>query len=211
MFRDDWYFPDCRCSNSAEPYCTTAYFIDNYAMFTCGDGQGASRVSAFYHASSGAVSASGAGQALSSGSPSPSSGKGSSAGNDSGTPIGPIVGGVVGGFGVVIIGAILIWRMKRKQKQPSPSSDSMVEMTKPPAGESPPEKGGPWPAGKAHEVSGHGYSEMEVPANELPVADHQYAHEAPFKPAAPDSLGRSELGGSETKIYAELDGRGRQY
>lgn len=68
----------------------------------------------------------------------------------------------------------------------------------------------PWSAGKVQEVSGHGYSEMEVPPTELPLPDRQYAHEAPTKSAAPRSLGRSELGGGEAKTYAELDGQSRQ-
>ena len=43
----------------------------------------------------------------------------------------------------------------------------------------------------------HGYSEMENPPAELPLADARYAHEAPLALAAAAAVGRTELVGSE--------------
>lgn len=195
-------------SDATKPFCTTAYFVDNYAMFTCGNGQAASMVSAFYHSTSANVRASiKKGQpAASSVGPSSSEHSQKNSAQDSSPPLGPIVGGVVGGVGVVIIGFVLIWRTKRKAKKTSPtdpSSGSVVELTKPPTAHS-----------QATELASDDkagsksfYSELEVPrtVSEIPLGRAHYAHEAASVPADA-STGRSELIGSEQRVYAELDG-----
>ena len=194
-----------RSSDAAKPVCTTAYFIDNYAMFTCGNGNGVDMVSAFYHATSVGAIRSMTQESSQSPEPSSSSGQSTKTGsNDTSTPVGPIVGGVVGGVGVVIIGFVLVWRTKRKGKKP-PSSGSVVELTRPPTtGQS------QTTVSDDNKDAGHAYAEMEVPhtVSEMPLGRAHYAHEVGGQPGDA-SKGRMELVGSERKVYAELDGERR--
>jgi hypothetical protein len=196
-------------SDIAKPFCTTAYFIDNYAMFTCGNGQKASMVSAFYHAASESAGRSSATQQQPAASSKPSSGPtetSHAAPGGSSTPIGPIIGGVVGGVGILVLALVLIWRTKRKDKtaaKASSSSDSVLEMTKPPTAQN--QASELWPDSKTH----HLYSELEVRPTELPLAEAHYAHETGTVSADPRKLGRSELMGSGPRVYGELDGSNR--
>jgi hypothetical protein len=196
-------------SDSEAPFCHTAYFVDYYAMFTCG--QRAATVSAFYHAASGAADVSSGKQQQAAGSSAVSSGQSgnnNTAASDPSTPIGPIVGGVIGGVAIIILAPTLIWFVLRTKSKDQiaaagASSSNLVEMRKPPTAHS-----------QASELySGdkrqHGYSEMEVSPAELPLADARYAHEAPWAPATPSAAGRSELVGSEPKVYKELDSEAR--
>jgi hypothetical protein len=179
-------------------------------MFTCGDGQKASMVSAFYHASSGATGGGSVTPKQLSGSvvaPSRPSGKDS---NNSSTPIGPIVGGVVGGVAVLVIAPTLVWfalRLKRKDRLKtgaSPPSTDTLEMRKPETAQSQ----GSTSELYAGDKTQYTYSELEAHPAELPLAV-QYAHEVSLNPAAPTS-GRTELFGSAPhQPYAELDSKSR--
>lgn len=192
-----------RLSDTTKPFCTTAYFVDNYAIFTCGNGDGPVVASAFYHASSGASHvASGSQQHAVE--PSGGSSSQNNGANDSPpAPAGPIAGGVVGGC-VVIVVPIVIWlvlREKRKRKQDASSdlmSGSMTELQKPPETAQ---------SQNVNELGSSQYVEMEAPPTELALGKAQYSHELSYAPAKPTSLGRSELYAGETAVQrSELDG-----
>ena len=115
------------CSDEAKPVCTTAYFVDNYAFFTCGNGDSKTQVSAFYHAASELVESSLSQQlpARSSSMASHRSGvvvvgggsEGTSNKSNSSAPIGAIVGGVLGGVAVIVLAVFLISLVLHKQRK----------------------------------------------------------------------------------------------
>ena len=187
-------------------------------MFTCGNGASQTPVSAFYHASVsfGATGAGNVQQQQASGSSSVSSARsGSSSGDDdSSTPLGTIVGGIIGGVAVILIAAFMVWFVMRKKRKDKATANttSCTGFTQAPK---------PWAAqSQASELDDEKkhftYSELPTPPVELPETGARYAHEAPFSPANPASVGRSELPGSESRRswrthlhYSELGGRVR--
>lgn len=178
-------------------------------MFTCGNGERQEQVSAFYHmSSSGAVESGSSRQAQSAGSSGVASSSGSgndSTGSDgtsssSSTPIGAIVGGVVAGVAVILLAVFLVWFVLRKKRK-----DRLTI-----AGTSAGGSGAPFPAdapgqtGQVYEKQGLGYSELAAPPAEMPDRGMRYAHEAPFRPSDPASVGRSELPSNRDSRYEML-------
>ncbi|KAK5162805.1 uncharacterized protein LTR77_011177 [Saxophila tyrrhenica] len=188
-------------SDEAEPYCTTAYFVDGYAMFTCGAGEGRAQVSAFYHMSSSSIGRQQqpyASSGVASEQPDAvDSDGGSTSKSSSSAPIGAIVGGVVGGAAVLLITISLVWFVLQKRRKDRSATAAR-------SGSS----GSPNSLDTADQVQhvvyekqGLGYSEMAARPAEMFDGRARYAHEAPLVPADPTSVGRSELPAERDSRY----------
>lgn len=180
-------------------------------MFTCGDGQKTSVVSALYHASSGASEDSTGSQRQPAAHSESSPAENEESNGSSSTAAGPIAGGVVGGLVVIVI-PIVVWlilRQKRQRKDADMSnaaSASMTELQKPQTSHSQ-NMSEPDSDGKGQPQ----YAEMEIPPSELALGKVHYSHELSYAPAAPTALGRSELSGNDhpgtqETFRSELDG-----
>jgi hypothetical protein len=207
--------------DESNPICTTGFFVDGYAFFTCGPGSQATQASAFYHAVSsvdvpssasvqptdnGATGGTGDNAATGGRESNGASGGAGNSGSGSGTdttPYGPIVGGVVGGLGVLIFGVLVIWFIRRKGRT-NQKEDEVSKVDQPPSSDgqshsncASDEKRYPTVEMEAQESA---YSELPAPPAELSNSQMSYAHEAAGEPAHPTEVGRSELPDSRSYI-----------
>lgn len=222
------------CSDKEKPFCTTAIFEDNYAMFTCGSDDTQTMVTAFYHSTGPAGASSGAAKSVntqkqqSSGSAAGSSNQSGSHDDSSSFPLATVLGAVIGGIAVILIAVFLAWfvlRTKRKDNLAAARLDSglasgkAVEMIKPP-GTSQSQTS----ELQTNEKKQPMFSELETPpfehaelqdsqayrqelAGDTKAGSMAYLHEAPSTAATALSPGGSELpAGERSELYGSEPG-----
>lgn len=217
-------------SDKEKPFCTTAIFEDNYAMFTCGSDNAQTMITAFYHATGPGGASSGAAKSVNtqkqqpSGSAAESSNQSGGDSDSSSFPLATVIGAVIGGVAVILIAAFLAWfvlRTQRKDKSAATGhdggspSEKAVETVKSPVTLH--SQTSELHADKKMQPT---VTELETPpfehaelqdsqprSQELPgdakLGPMSYLYEASSTPATPISIGMSEMPATER---SELQG-----